>query len=666
MAIILTQGFENGGIIPSGWTDSNVSGTSTPYTYVTGGHSSHPAAAHTGTYNALGYKASTTPSTHRLETPKLNLTSYGEVRLYFWHTQEVWVSDQDELRVYYKTGSTGSWTIIPSAVFTSSIVSWTEESFLLPNTSASTEYQVGFEANMKYGYGVAIDDVLITAETLSTNSFSVNPNSLSGFTYLDTSGGPSTAQSFILSENGIYNTATIGTDVGTTELSPFTCSFSNYARNICLYTSEEIGVTLPTLITNIAFSVKTSSSSIIPAKVYLKTTAASTLTLSAWSEMIAGATLVYDGSLQFPDVGWNSIDIDNWVYTGSNLMVLTESNLGSTTTKFEFNTTSATTRNAQYVGATISDANTTYNLSDWRPNTQITTESTPLVSGITAFITPSSGYEVSFDSSTNYQTSGISISNYLGDPTTIYTRLRSGLVGGSYSGNISITGNSISSALVSLDGTVILTPITHSSNIISNSIGTMLLQSGVGYPTHSAPKGSLYTDTSSGQIYINKNGGVLWAYLQGVAYGELILPTQATVTLTLTNANQWYSDTNTTWYLGEKNGVSGTTNGRLYVQPNRGGIYNIFASGSFGVTGSSDDFDLGIMINGTTVPNNLWKSYDVTITGSQYCPVFISGYVNLNDNDYINLAIRNPGAAGTTTRIREAYLFLQRIKDGSF
>lgn len=158
----LSQGFE-GGTLPDGWTDTNVSGTNNPYTYQSGGNGGNPSAAYEGSFNTFGYKGSTTASVHRLETPVLDLSSYSNATVNFWHTQTFWSPDQDELRVYYKTGTTHSWTLIPGAVYTTNISTWTNRNLTLP--SISSNYQVGFEATMKFGRGVCIDNVVITGTT---------------------------------------------------------------------------------------------------------------------------------------------------------------------------------------------------------------------------------------------------------------------------------------------------------------------------------------------------------------------------------------------------------------------------------------------------------------------------------------------------------------------
>ena len=156
-----TEDFENGGSIPSGWTQEYVTST-VDYTYTSGGNSGNPSGAHGGSYNALLYYSSTSDHKTKLVSPELDLSGLTNAKLSFWHTQEekTWFGGQDELRVYYKTSSGGTWTLIPGQTYTSSIAAWTHETEItLPNVSAT--YYIAFEGNAKKGYGVTIDDVRI-------------------------------------------------------------------------------------------------------------------------------------------------------------------------------------------------------------------------------------------------------------------------------------------------------------------------------------------------------------------------------------------------------------------------------------------------------------------------------------------------------------------------
>ncbi len=151
-----TEDFEDGSL-PDCWANEHVTGTQ-DWDYKDGGYSGHPAHAHGGSYNALFYHGSTDPRVTKLVTPPMDLSNASSANLKFWHVQAKWSSDQDELRVYYKTSPTGDWTLLEE--YKSNVSSWTERNIELPNLSGT--YYIAFEATGKYGYGVGIDDVEVS------------------------------------------------------------------------------------------------------------------------------------------------------------------------------------------------------------------------------------------------------------------------------------------------------------------------------------------------------------------------------------------------------------------------------------------------------------------------------------------------------------------------
>lgn len=152
---LVCENFENGGIIPDGWTQEQVNSSGIDWMFITGNGDSNPATAHSGTYNACLRDINTAENKTRLISPGFDLSNWNDVTLSFWHTQALWSPDQDELTVYYRTSASGSWTEL--ATYTSDIPTWTEETITLPETSA--DFYLCFEGNAKYGYGVCIDDV---------------------------------------------------------------------------------------------------------------------------------------------------------------------------------------------------------------------------------------------------------------------------------------------------------------------------------------------------------------------------------------------------------------------------------------------------------------------------------------------------------------------------
>lgn len=162
-----SEGFENAGAIPSGWTQLYVTNAA-DWTFQTGGYSSNPSASHGGSYNAFLYSASSSDHKTLLITPRL---CFGNrilnAQLTFWHCMTVWGGDQDQLRVYYRTSSAGTWNLLTA--YTNSVASWTQRTLSLPEVSDA--FYIGFEGNAKYGYGVCVDDVAVTADLPPADSF---------------------------------------------------------------------------------------------------------------------------------------------------------------------------------------------------------------------------------------------------------------------------------------------------------------------------------------------------------------------------------------------------------------------------------------------------------------------------------------------------------------
>ena len=138
--------------MPTGWT------TDGPGTWSVGsGDYSTSTGAGQGTYNAL-INHSSTGNVTKLITPEIDLSSVSSAELSFMHVQRSWAGDIDQLRVYYRTSSSGSWTEL--VAYTAAFASWTTESeIILPNLSST--YQLAFEHTDNYGYGVGLDDIKI-------------------------------------------------------------------------------------------------------------------------------------------------------------------------------------------------------------------------------------------------------------------------------------------------------------------------------------------------------------------------------------------------------------------------------------------------------------------------------------------------------------------------
>ncbi|MFT5906588.1 MAG: hypothetical protein ACI9E1_002198, partial [Cryomorphaceae bacterium] len=166
---LLTTGFEGSTNLPIGWTQSQILGNAT-WNIQGGGNSGKPSAAHNSTNNATLYYANTTENNTRLISPTFNTDGYTNRSLSFWHTQAVWSPDQDELKVFYS--SDGGTTWIELAYYTENVSSWTQRTLAIPTASANS--RIAFEGNAKYGYGVCLDDILVTGILASFSQISVS------------------------------------------------------------------------------------------------------------------------------------------------------------------------------------------------------------------------------------------------------------------------------------------------------------------------------------------------------------------------------------------------------------------------------------------------------------------------------------------------------------
>jgi hypothetical protein len=121
------------------------------------------------------------------------------------------------------------------------------------------------------------------------------------------------------------NIVQIGNGTGT-QTWPFYNNWG-YARSASIYLSNEINIS--GVINSLQWYVSTVSATNDPVKIYLKSTTATTFTADTWANLIAGATLVYNGTVNFPTVGWQTFTpTATFNYASGNLMVLCETNYG--------------------------------------------------------------------------------------------------------------------------------------------------------------------------------------------------------------------------------------------------------------------------------------------------------------------------------------------------
>lgn len=155
--VFLQTGFEGSSSLPTGWSNSTITGGAT-WSIQNGGASGNPSAAYNGTKNAILFASNTNDNTSRLISPTFDTTGFTNITLKFWHAQTVWYSDQDELKIFYSSNGGSTWTEL--ANYTESQSTWIERTVSIP--SASTNSRIAFEGKAKWGYGVCIDDIEVS------------------------------------------------------------------------------------------------------------------------------------------------------------------------------------------------------------------------------------------------------------------------------------------------------------------------------------------------------------------------------------------------------------------------------------------------------------------------------------------------------------------------
>lgn len=120
-------------------------------------------AAAQGKYNAFFRAESYEGFATKLITPQLDLSRISDPELRFSFAQPVWITDQDELKVYVRTSALSEWRLL--AWIEGNVAQWRDTVLSLPEPSG--EYFVAFEGISHFGYGVAIDNIRIAQGTVA-------------------------------------------------------------------------------------------------------------------------------------------------------------------------------------------------------------------------------------------------------------------------------------------------------------------------------------------------------------------------------------------------------------------------------------------------------------------------------------------------------------------
>jgi len=165
--VLLNEGFEENGTMPSGWlgtgTYSNSGGPTWQESPSGHGGLSY-CSAHTGNYFGTLWDGGFNYCTTDLITPSMNFSGYTSVTLNFYYIASNFFGYQDSLAIFYKTSSSGSLIPlhIPNYVMQTNSASpqWTSTTFTISSGSATT--YIVFRGIYNTDDGINLDDIKIT------------------------------------------------------------------------------------------------------------------------------------------------------------------------------------------------------------------------------------------------------------------------------------------------------------------------------------------------------------------------------------------------------------------------------------------------------------------------------------------------------------------------
>ena len=195
------------------------------------------------------------------------------------------------------------------------------------------------------------------------------------------------------------------------------------------------------------------------------------------------------------------------------------------------------------------------------------------------------------------------------------------------------------------------------SNLISKSLGDILLESGNGTPNHTSPKGSLYVDQDTGKLYQNRDGSVDWQIMQTVAYGEAYYQDNVTATSILA-ANTWTAVANNFTMI---DAVGMTAVGStMSILPGYEGDYEVRGDITISYVAGTNNFEVGLSVNGLSPVAGAYNGALIDVTYTRQHIAFDT-VVSMTASTVLRLAVRNLVNADDVI-IRHAQLYARKVE----
>ncbi|NJO69268.1 MAG: hypothetical protein HC830_08305, partial [Bacteroidetes bacterium] len=125
---------------PTNWTQDQINSSPVRWKNYYGGFglgvTGHPDAPVSGNYNVMLQRQETTPRTTILISKPIDLSLSSRPLLSFYHAQETWdkgggVKHNDELRVLYKIGESGTWEELKKYELATPLLTWLKREILI-------------------------------------------------------------------------------------------------------------------------------------------------------------------------------------------------------------------------------------------------------------------------------------------------------------------------------------------------------------------------------------------------------------------------------------------------------------------------------------------------------------------------------------------------------